>query len=120
MLQPGTQVLVPRGVGNGFQATGPGSTQYLYCFDQEWVPGMAGSACSPLDPALGIDWPLPVDREDRAQVSAKDRDAPTIAELRSEEHTSELQSLMRISYAVFCLQKKKNNYTPQTHVKQYS
>src|SRR3546814_5976246 len=33
----------------------------------------------------------------------------TIA-VRSEEHTSELQSLMRISYAVFCL-KKKNNYT---------
>src|SRR3546814_7783883 len=28
-------------------------------------------------------------------------------ELRSEEHTSELQSLMRISYAVFCLKKKK-------------
>src|SRR3546814_5276243 len=28
---------------------------------------------------------------------------------RSEEHTSELQSLMRISYAVFCLKKKKNN-----------
>src|SRR3546814_492722 len=29
-------------------------------------------------------------------------------EMRSEEHTSELQSLMRISYAVFCLKKKKN------------
>src|SRR3546814_8927337 len=29
---------------------------------------------------------------------------------RSEEHTSELQSLMRISYAVFCLKKKKNNH----------
>src|SRR3546814_12621609 len=29
--------------------------------------------------------------------------------LRSEEHTSELQSLMRISYAVFCLKKKKSN-----------
>src|SRR3546814_4426574 len=29
--------------------------------------------------------------------------------LRSEEHTSELQSLMRISYAVFCLKKKKQN-----------
>src|SRR3546814_3874486 len=29
--------------------------------------------------------------------------------LRSEEHTSELQSLMRISYAVFCLKKKTNN-----------
>src|SRR3546814_8760803 len=31
------------------------------------------------------------------------------AERRSEEHTSELQSLMRISYAVFCLKKKKRN-----------
>src|SRR3546814_4476802 len=30
--------------------------------------------------------------------------------LRSEEHTSELQSLMRISYAVFCLKKKKKQY----------
>src|SRR3546814_3613422 len=29
--------------------------------------------------------------------------------VRSEEHTSELQSLMRISYAVFCLKKKKDN-----------
>src|SRR3546814_7399201 len=33
---------------------------------------------------------------------------------RSEEHTSELQSLMRISYAVFCL-KNKTNYTTQIH-----
>src|SRR3546814_5449025 len=32
---------------------------------------------------------------------------------RSEEHTSELQSLMRISYAVFCLTTKKNNYLQQ-------
>src|SRR3546814_5540719 len=31
--------------------------------------------------------------------------------LRSEEHTSELQSLMRISYAVFCLKKKNQTYT---------
>src|SRR3546814_10757455 len=33
---------------------------------------------------------------------------------RSEEHTSELQSLMRISYAVFCLKKKKNIPNPNT------
>src|SRR3546814_10752451 len=33
--------------------------------------------------------------------------SPTMA-MRSEEHTSELQSLMRISYAVFCLKKKKS------------
>src|SRR3546814_4701503 len=32
---------------------------------------------------------------------------------RSEEHTSELQSLMRISYAVFCLKKKNNTYKEQ-------
>src|SRR3546814_5423867 len=32
---------------------------------------------------------------------------------RSEEHTSELQSLMRISYAVFCLKKKKKEHTQQ-------
>src|SRR3546814_1304889 len=34
---------------------------------------------------------------------------------RSEEHTSELQSLMRISYAVFCLKKKKPNVQNTTH-----
>src|SRR3546814_7870067 len=34
---------------------------------------------------------------------------------RSEEHTSELQSLMRISYAVFCLKKKKKYTTSSTH-----
>src|SRR3546814_3058097 len=37
-------------------------------------------------------------------------------QLRSEEHTSELQSLMRISYAVFCLKKKKHQYTELTHL----
>src|SRR3546814_7661083 len=38
----------------------------------------------------------------RARAAGRDRRA-----VRSEEHTSELQSLMRISYAVFCLKKKK-------------
>src|SRR3546814_10854436 len=35
--------------------------------------------------------------------------------IRSEEHTSELQSLMRISYAVFCLKKQQHTNTTQTH-----
>src|SRR3546814_1957407 len=35
---------------------------------------------------------------------------------RSEEHTSELQSLMRISYAVFCLKKKKNTQSLHIHI----
>src|SRR3546814_1084119 len=41
---------------------------------------------------------------------------------RSEEHTSELQSLMRISYAVFCLKKKKKNNTSNslTRSKKYT
>src|SRR3546814_4076410 len=34
---------------------------------------------------------------------------------RSEEHTSELQSLMRISYAVFCLKKKTNDFVDEQH-----
>src|SRR3546814_2250610 len=38
-----------------------------------------------------------------------------ISGVRSEEHTSELQSLMRISYAVFCLKKKKNKTTRHTN-----
>src|SRR3546814_6774705 len=37
-----------------------------------------------------------------------------LATARSEEHTSELQSLMRISYAVFCLKKKKSKNTEKT------
>src|SRR3546814_1789134 len=37
-----------------------------------------------------------------------------VPRVRSEEHTSELQSLMRISYAVFCLKKKKNNNKNKT------
>src|SRR3546814_9962371 len=44
---------------------------------------------------------------DRAARDAVER----AGDIRSEEHTSELQSLMRISYAVFCLKKKNKNKT---------
>src|SRR3546814_3799049 len=44
-------------------------------------------------------------------LSQPARDRPLTADRRSEEHTSELQSLMRISYAVFCLKKKKRTQT---------
>src|SRR3546814_8670426 len=40
----------------------------------------------------------------------------TLRDWRSEEHTSELQSLMRISYAVFCLKKKKNNFISYSNI----
>src|SRR3546814_4823185 len=45
----------------------------------------------------------------RAACARPVADRRTRADDRSEEHTSELQSLMRISYAVFCLKKKKIN-----------
>src|SRR3546814_1503197 len=48
-------------------------------------------------------------RQSRAQgVLEQTRDRHRADPARSEEHTSELQSLMRISYAVFCLKKKRN------------
>src|SRR3546814_1985760 len=46
--------------------------------------------------------------EHDARLEAHDR---AVGVGRSEEHTSELQSLMRISYAVFCLKKKKNHHS---------
>src|SRR3546814_3661158 len=72
--------------------------------------------------------PLPqgLDRLGRYAASLGDQAGfpalPSLRSVRSEEHTSELQSLMRISYAVFCLKKKKiqttkqlSTTTPQTY-----
>lgn len=74
-LTVGVQVIVPPGVCNGFQAVSDGGCQYLYCFDTEWSPQLAGIAVNPLDPALGINWPLePI-------LSDKDRAAPPFGDL---------------------------------------
>src|SRR3546814_1099222 len=48
-----------------------------------------------------------------------DKDVVSECWSRSEEHTSELQSLMRISYAVFCLKKKKSSNEHNTYSKHY-
>src|SRR3546814_1253720 len=53
---------------------------------------------------------------DREQAGARPAGEPVERDRRSEEHTSELQSLMRISYAVFCL-KKKNKH--KSHTRRY-
>src|SRR3546814_1735194 len=50
-------------------------------------------------------------RRDRRRTEDQDHQQEGPARFRSEEHTSELQSLMRISYAVFCLKKKKKSAT---------
>src|SRR3546814_3854238 len=63
---------------------------------------------------LGISKPTVDQRITAARIilGAANRDEAAL--IRSEEHTSELQSLMRISYAVFCLKKKKHT-TPTPH-----
>src|SRR3546814_4990371 len=69
-------------------------------------------------PVLHAADPRGAARHDRAGVNGayrcSTRSAITISR-RSEEHTSELQSLMRISYAVFCLKKKKHTIKTTTN-----
>src|SRR3546814_7907668 len=50
-----------------------------------------------------------------SNASQRNRTNPLNVHGRSEEHTSELQSLMRISYAVFCLKKQKNAQSNTQH-----
>src|SRR3546814_1358613 len=62
-----------------------------------------------------VDWDRLNDGPMRLSVGAVNVESGNF-HYRSEEHTSELQSLMRISYAVFCLKKKKKTTTiPTTH-----
>src|SRR3546814_2061569 len=67
-------------------------------------PGIALERAPPIFPEA-IDGLTRVQTADRVGPSLFQQ--PMIGRFRSEEHTSELQSLMRISYAVFCLKKKK-------------
>src|SRR3546814_4645690 len=53
----------------------------------------------------------PFANQDRGEIPPGE----ALHDMRSEEHTSELQSLMRISYAVFCLHKNQHNTTNTTH-----
>src|SRR3546814_9995097 len=71
-------------------------------FGQIRLPGCALRKISPQPPKHG---------RSRTTATGVDSASDHFSMTRSEEHTSELQSLMRISYAVFCLKKKK--YNPQ-------
>src|SRR3546814_3862213 len=75
--------------------------------DEDILPSEI-DASVPAAPAAGV-------QSFTVQYSSPDVDSVTATE-RSEEHTSELQSLMRISYAVFCLKKKHKDISePNTH-----
>src|SRR3546814_4565017 len=63
---------------------------------------------------------FPPARQIFAAFDAPPFDAVKVVVLRSEEHTSELQSLMRISYAVFCLKKKNTKSAADMHIDQHS
>src|SRR3546814_7666266 len=78
-----------------------------------------------MSPAVGVSKPASIinvvvlpepEGPRRVRNSPRPIARSSAATARSEEHTSELQSLMRISYAVFCLKtkKQKNKDTPQT------
>src|SRR3546814_4979603 len=74
--------------------------------------GAFREAFAPLIKKAFMDNLLPVEMHNQTYRTLQEARALTPLssheEERSEEHTSELQSLMRISYAVFCLKKKKN------------
>src|SRR3546814_5567187 len=99
-----------------------GSFMYLFGrvaerFPVEVVPGVSSlTACAavlgaPLAARNDVLTIIPATLEQHV-LAQQLRDAEAAAVIRSEEHTSELQSLMRISYAVFCL--KKNKHTHRT------
>src|SRR3546814_1395914 len=69
---------------------------------------------NPLGSAAGYGVNLALDRDHTTAALGFARMQLSPPYSRSEEHTSELQSLMRISYAVFCLKKKKNKHTRKT------
>src|SRR3546814_4020456 len=95
----------------------PYTTLFRSRNQSRWVPAFAGMTSKRIRrPSLQIDAEARAHRAVAAAERAAERerrtpDALAIADrqaaLRSEEHTSELQSLMRNSYAVFCLKKKK-------------
>src|SRR3546814_10091114 len=68
---------------------------------------LGGPLCRRLGGCRTTEHPTKAARRE-ATVDLDRRDGTARDRIRSEEHTSELQSLMRISYAVFCLKKKTN------------
>src|SRR3546814_6304770 len=76
----------------------------------------AAAALTSLGEWLSVLWLTPaMDRLFTEGASARRRFLDRLTLARSEEHTSELQSLMRISYAVFCLKKNKRDTKTLKH-----
>src|SRR3546814_3716702 len=81
-------------------------------------PGSLGDACGPCERVQGVGRNMirPILEITFPSREGHNRLVTSLVDgTRSEEHTSELQSLMRISYAVFCLKKKKNKTQNNRH-----
>src|SRR3546814_2509302 len=78
-------------------------------------PALAAPKATPSERIIGIEDAVTLSSPFSAAIMPKAVICTLVA--RSEEHTSELQSLMRISYAVFCLKKKKQQPTTQKAIK---
>src|SRR3546814_6424584 len=89
------------------------------CDDQRWIVILRIVANREARPAFATTKPEVVDQRvhtGRCHVRISAQVTPGAE--RSEEHTSELKSLMRISYAVFCLKKNKQTINRSTKVQQ--
>src|SRR3546814_4668285 len=86
------------------RAGGPRLRVWLFAGRSARAGGLGGAVRRLLQ--RRADYHRPVHRLGRVEVAAAVGRRHAAAAWRSEEHTSELQSLMRISYAVFCLKKK--------------
>src|SRR3546814_3904508 len=83
--------------------------------DRPWTRTKNEAAQDPSEILMSPSSEQPAIRNIRAGLCQMNRSTSTNRAFRSEEHTSELQSLMRISYAVFCLKKTKKQYHTRKH-----
>jgi dTDP-4-dehydrorhamnose 3,5-epimerase len=77
-MGPESAVFVPRGVGNAYQ-TLEDATSYVYLVNDHWSPGDSYVGLNPADPALAVEWPIPLDR---AVLGAKDLNSPPLRKVR--------------------------------------
>src|SRR3546814_2985939 len=106
LIQPGSRKSEEMAAGNAKEIMG-GARLLLHPADMGGIEPGRLSACDDGDMDLDPGRAKPGDRAAAAQYLVVGMGR---YDQRSEEHTSELQSLMRISYAVFCLKKKKHTH----------
>src|SRR3546814_4653852 len=109
LIRGGTGASTQRAKAGSHSDTGRGSSSMTL-----YVPGSAVIAATVAATASSI-WT----NDQTPEPSPMIVDMP-LRTCKSEEHTSELQSLMRISYAVFCLKKNKHHNSTLLHIPTYS